>query len=235
MTLGGSFGKTHTRFAWRVDSPGSPWKSAAMKDEMILVVPRAALDALGSFQGLHFEVDRYLEAFFTPPTPRFMARPAAEEDPSFKQIIPYAIFTHAGRILSYVRGAKSGEQRLAAKRSIGIGGHMNDTDTDHAGFDLPAYRKALAREIAEELHIQTAYREQPVALLNDDSTEVGQVHLGVVHVFECESDAIAQGEAVITDLRFLSREELHAERDRLETWSQICFDQLDTLLSRASR
>lgn len=201
-----------------------------MKDEMILVVPRTSLDALGSFQGLHFEVDRYLQAFFTPPTPRFMERPLAEEDPNFKQIIPYAIFTHAGRILSYVRGSKSGEQRLAAKRSIGIGGHMNDTDTDHAGFDLTAYRKALAREIAEELQISTPYQERPVALLNDDSTEVGRVHLGVVHVFECETDSIQCGEAVITDLRFLSRSELQEQRDSLETWSQICFDHLDTLL-----
>ena len=203
-----------------------------MQEEMILVVPRSALDALGSFQGLHFEVERYLQAFFEPPTPRFMPRNAAEIDPSFKQIIPYAIFTHAGRILSYVRGSKSGEQRLAAKRSIGIGGHMNDSDAGQSVFDLHAYRNALAREIAEELHIQTPYRERPVALLNDDSTEVGRVHLGVVHIFECESDAISQGESVITDLRFLTREELHQERDALETWSRICFDQLDSILAR---
>ncbi len=202
-----------------------------MQEEMILVIPRSTLDTLGSFQGLHFDVDRYLRAFFQPSNPLFMPRNAAETDPQFKQIIPYAIFTHAGRILSYVRGKKSGEQRLAAKRSIGIGGHMNDTDADPSGFDLGAYRKALAREISEELQIQTAYRERAVALLNDDSTEVGRVHLGVVHVFECESDAISEGESVITDLRFLTREELMTERDSLETWSRICFDELDAILS----
>ncbi len=201
-----------------------------MTEEMILVVPRAALDALGSFQGLHFEVDRYLNTFFTPPTPRFMARPAAELDPSFKQIIPYALFTHQGRVLSYVRGAKGGEKRLAAKRSIGIGGHMNDTDTEHDGFDHAAYRKALAREISEELKIDTHYQERAVALLNDDSTEVGRVHLGVVHIFDCETDRIECGEAVITDLQFLTKEELLAARDSMETWSQICVDHLDTLL-----
>ena len=201
-----------------------------MTDEMILVVPRAALDALGSFQGLHFEVDRYLNSFLTPPTPQFMARPAAEQDPSFKQIIPYAIFTHQGRVLSYVRGAKGGEKRLSAKRSIGIGGHMNDTDTDHGDFDLGAYRKALAREIGEELKIRTPYQERPVALLNDDLTEVGRVHIGVVHIFECETDQIECGEAVITDLQFLTRAELLAARESMETWSQICLDQLDRLL-----
>ncbi len=201
-----------------------------MSDEMILVVPRAEFDRLGSFQGLHFEVDRYLSALLTPPIPRFMARAAAETDPNFKQIIPYAIFTHAGKILSYVRGGKGGEKRLAAKRSIGIGGHMNDVDAAGEAFDLEAYHRALQREIAEELCIHTSYRQRAVALLNDDSSEVGQVHMGVVHVFECESDAIACGEAAIAELAFWEKEALLAERERLETWSQICVDSLAVLL-----
>lgn len=202
-----------------------------MSDEMILVVPRETLDSLGSFQGLHFDVEHYLHSFLTPPTPRFMARPAAEQDPAFKQIIPYAIFTHEDRILSYVRGSKSGEQRLAAKRSIGIGGHMNNTDSGELAFDLEAYRRALHREIHEELHIRSPFKERAVALLNDDSTEVGRVHIGVVHIIECETDQIECGEAVITDLRFLSKHELTSCRDSLETWSQICFDRLDELLA----
>jgi predicted NUDIX family phosphoesterase len=159
-----------------------------------------------------------------------MARSLAETDPSFKQIIPYAIFTHKGRILSYVRGGKGGEKRLASKRSIGIGGHMNDTDSNGENFDLEAYHRALQREISEELHINSSYKQRAVALLNDDSTEVGRVHIGVVHVFECDSDDIACGEAVITDLAFLDQETLRAQRSDLETWSQICVDGLDRLL-----
>ena len=202
-----------------------------MSEEMILVVPRTVLEELGDFQGLRFEVDRYLNAFLTPPEPRFMKRSEAELDPSHKQIIPYAIFTHAGRILSYVRGGKGGEKRLAAKRSIGIGGHMNDTDSCGAAFDREAYQAALRREVGEELRIASAYRQRPVALLNDDSTEVGRVHIGVVHVFECESDQITRGEAVITDLEFMERGSLASVRDSLETWSQICFDHLDSILA----
>jgi predicted NUDIX family phosphoesterase len=203
-----------------------------MSEEMILVVPRTELDRLGDFQGLHFEVERYLTAFFTPPVPRFMARSAAETDPGYKQIIPYAIFTHAGRVLSYVRGGKGGEKRLSAKRSIGIGGHMNDTDGAGDGFDMAAYERALAREIGEELRIETPYRQRAVALLNDDSTEVGRVHIGVVHVFECDTDAVTCGEAVITELAFHEKEALRSERESMETWSQICMDQLELLLGR---
>jgi len=197
---------------------------------MILVVPRSEFDRLGAFQGLHFDVERYLNGLLQPPSPRFMARSLAETDPGFKQIIPYAIFTHGGRILSYVRGGKGGEKRLTAKRSIGIGGHMNDTDAAGVTFDLDAYHRALQREIGEELRIQTPYRQRAVALLNDDSTEVGQVHIGVVHVFECETDDISCGEAAITDLGFLEKQVLLESRDSLETWSQICCDHIERLL-----
>ena len=201
-----------------------------MSDEMILVVPRSEFDRLGAFSGLHFEVERYLCAFLTPPIPRFMARPAAEVDPSFKQIIPYAIFTHNGRILTYVRCSKGGEKRLATKRSIGIGGHMNDTDSAGNAFDIAAYHRALEREINEELRLQTRYSHRAVALLNDDSSDVGRVHLGVVHVFECETDAVECGEAVITDLEFVTQARLLELRDEMETWSQICLDSLPQLL-----
>ena len=198
---------------------------------MILVVPRAEFDRLGAFQGLHFDVDRYLNGLLQPPSPRFMARSLAETDPSFKQIIPYAIFTHGDRILSYVRGGKGGEKRLTAKRSIGIGGHMNDTDAAGTAFDLEAYHRALQREIGEELMIGTPYKQRAVALLNDDSTEVGQVHIGVVHVFECETDDITCGEASIADLEFFDKKLLLDSRGSMETWSQICCDHLEKLLN----
>jgi predicted NUDIX family phosphoesterase len=202
-----------------------------MADEMILVVPRSEFERLGAFEGLHFEVDRYLGALLTPPSPRVMARSLAESDPSFKQIIPYAIFTHAGRILSYVRGGKGGEKRLTAKRSIGIGGHMNDTDSAGKAFDLASYQRALNREITEELRINSPYQQRAVAILNDDSTDVGRVHLGVVHVFECATDDIACGEAAITDLAFLDKEILRENHGNLETWSQICMNSIDSILS----
>ena len=73
-----------------------------------------------------------------------------------------------------------------------------------------------------------------MALLNDDSNEVGQVHLGVVHVFNLETDNVQKGEAMITELAFLNREELADRRENLETWSQLCLDGLDRLLEAAT-
>ena len=204
-----------------------------MKDEMILVVRRALFEQLGAFQGLNFEVDRYLPVMLDRANNFFTARAAAEDDPSLKQIIPYVLLVHGERVLHYVRGKKSGEQRLVAKGSIGIGGHMNDQDEGLFALDLEAYRAAVQREVAEELRLRTTYTNHLVALLNDDSTDVGRVHLGVVHVFRLATADVEKGEAMITELQFLDRTQLRARQDNLESWSQICLQHLDPLLAAA--
>lgn len=202
-----------------------------MKEENILVVRRALFDQLGAFQGLRFDVDHYLPAMLARENNFFTPRGAAETNPSLKQIIPYVLLVHEDRVLHYVRGKKAGEQRLVAKGSIGIGGHMNDTDEGLFAFDRSAYDAAVQREIGEELRLESPYTNHIVALLNDDSNEVGQVHLGVVHVFRLERPEVQKGEAMITELQFLDRTQLAARRDALESWSQICFDHLDQLLA----
>jgi predicted NUDIX family phosphoesterase len=134
-------------------------------------------------------------------------------------------------VLHYVRGKKAGEQRLVAKGSVGIGGHMNDTDESLFAWDENAYRAGVEREVNEEIDIQTTYEDRIVALLNDDTTEVGKVHLGIVHVFQLAEPNVQKREAMITNLSFLTRDELIARRDNLETWSQLCVDSLDRLLA----
>jgi predicted NUDIX family phosphoesterase len=203
-----------------------------MKDEMILVVRRELFDRLGAFQGLNFDVQRYLPALLDRANNFFTPRPPAETNPALKQIIPYVLLVHGGRVLHYVRGKKAGEQRLVAKGSIGIGGHMNDHDEGLFALDGAAYQAGVEREIHEELRLRSRYSNRVVALLNDDSNEVGQVHLGVVHVFDLETPDVEKGEAMITELEFLDREQLAARRDAMETWSQICFDSLDELLAK---
>lgn len=202
-------------------------------NEHVLVVPRPLFDQLGSFQGLAFEVDRYLPTFLDPSNNYFLQRDEAEHDPTKKQIIPYAIFHHQGRFLRYVRSKKTGEQRLAAKASLGIGGHINSEDDAASSLERSTYLAGVEREVAEELNIEGAWSQRIVALLNDDSNEVGQVHLGVVHLVELETDRVTSNEDTIADVGFFTLEELRAERERLETWSQLCLDGLERLVAGA--
>jgi predicted NUDIX family phosphoesterase len=110
---------------------------------------------------------------------------------------------------------------------------MNDTDEGLFAMDRDAYNISVQREVGEELQLNSAYTNRTVALLNDDSTEVGQVHVGVVHVFELETADVRKGEAMITELQFLDRAALAVRREAMETWSQICLDHLDRLLGAA--
>lgn len=193
----------------------------AAKDENVLVVPRALFDEIGAFQGFCEDPDPYLEKFLRRENNFFLPRSKAEEDPSHKQLIPYTVFVHEGKVLNYVRGGSSGEKRLVAKGSIGIGGHINDEDEDLFAFDLDAYHAAVRREISEELRIEGEWSEEILGLINDDSTEVGKVHLGIVHQVNLSSPNVKAGEKAIAQLQFLSHEELRARMDSLETWSQI--------------
>jgi predicted NUDIX family phosphoesterase len=195
-------------------------------DERILVVPRELFDRLGAFQGIAFEADRYLPHLLDPANNYFLQRDLAEEDPTHKQLIPYAIFRHGERYLHYVRGGGGGEKRLASKGSIGIGGHINDTDFAASSLDKDTYTNGVEREIDEELNLVGKHTQEILGLINDDSNEVGRVHLGVVHLFTLDSDEVSAAEEGIENLSFLTLEELAARRDSLETWSQICLDGL---------
>lgn len=199
------------------------------REEQILVIETSLLRSLGLFQGLQFDVDRYREAIFAPGAGRFMSRPEAEQNPEFKQLIPYVIMTCGGKYLSYVRGKRAGETRLVGNRSIGIGGHINPVD-EMALFADPyeTYLNAVKREVEEEVHVESEYTDRVVALLNDDSNEVGSVHLGVVHLWTLKEPSVTRKEQMITQLDFHTPDELSAVRDTMETWSQLCLDYLLT-------
>ena len=199
-------------------------------EENVLVVRRSLFDELGSFQGLSFEPEKYLKSILSRGSNFFIPRPEAESNPDYKQIIPYALIVFQNTVLHYVRGKKAGEQRLIAKGSIGVGGHMNETDESLFAMDEQAYRAGVEREVNEEIKIDTSFEDEIVALLSDDSTEVGRVHLGIVHVFKLKEPKVQKREAIITGLTFLTKEELLARRETMETWSQICLNSLDRLL-----
>src|SRR5215203_6424724 len=193
-------------------------------NENVLVIRRELFDRIGSFHGLNFEPQKYLDAFLSRGNNFFLPRAEDEIKPAYKQIIPYALISFENKVAYYVRGKKAGEQRLVAKGSIGIGGHMNNTDESLFAWDEQAYRAGVEREVNEEIRINSACEDVIVALLNDDSMEVGRVHLGIVHRFRLREPQVQKREAMITNLSFLSRAELAERRETLETWSQLCLD-----------
>ena len=197
------------------------------EQEQVLVVDRRVVEELGMFQGLMPDVDRYVQAIFAPGVAKFMTRSEAETDPSRKQLIPYVIMGCGGRWLSYVRGKRAGESRLVARRSLGIGGHINPVD-DMPLFGDPwqTYLAAVEREVAEEVTVGARHRERIAALLNDDSNEVGSVHLGIVHIWELDSEDVTRREQMITQMSFMNAARLRDLRDDMETWSQLCLELL---------
>ena len=156
--------------------------------EQVMVVPTELLHNLGYFQGFTTAVDRYLEQLLDARNTSYRPRPEMEQDPNFKQLIPYVIFRHTdaagvASLFQYTRGTGMGEQRLHTKRSVGIGGHISSVD---ASGGAP-YADGMRRELNEEVVVATAYQQQCVGLINDDQTEVGKVHLGVVYIADVES------------------------------------------------
>ena len=198
--------------------------------EQVLVVPRALLDEIGTFHGIRTDgLEAALGRLLDPANHFFMDRDAAEQDPTHKQLIPYCVFRCGGQVLHYTRGKSGGESRLHAKLSVGVGGHVNPVDTGGGKTGPAAYHAAVTREIDEELVLAQAHPHRIIALLNDDSNPVGQVHLGIVHLVDLESAEVTSREDALADLAFTPLAELNGPYfDRLETWSQFCIRHLAT-------
>jgi predicted NUDIX family phosphoesterase len=195
-----------------------------MADELVLCIPRRLLDEIGTFHGIQTELGAYIPRLLEAQNTSFVPRSMAETDPSMKQIIPYVLIRKGDTLLHYVRGKGSGEKRLVAMGSIGIGGHINHRDENLFLTGLEFYEEAVQRELHEELRMDGHFSTRIIALLNDDTTPVGQVHLGIVHLCELAEENVAKGEACITELQFLTLQELLARREQMETWSQLALD-----------
>lgn len=211
---------------WLDHLRGNPKHTGMSKyaGEEVLVVKRGLLEKMGMFDGFRTEgVDDVVAALLDAENHFFMDRAAAEEDPSHKQLIPYCIFKCGDRVLHYTRGKSGGEDRLHAKISIGVGGHINPVDMGEGRQGAAAYYSAVQREIDEELEIGCDYEMRIVGLLNDDSNPVGQVHLGVVHLVELESEEVSSREDALANLSWATVDELNGSLfERLETWSAFC-------------
>lgn len=196
---------------------------SAASVEHVLVVPTALFHEIGHFQGFSPDVDRYLTILLDPAHTSYRPRDAVEEDPGWKQLIPYCVFRCGGQVFHYRRSKGQGENRLHGKRSIGVGGHVSTLD---AGGTGSAYDEGMRREIAEEVDVAGTHVQRCVGLINDDLTPVGRVHLGVVHVFDLDSPQVRPREETIIETGFADPGDLAGRRDEFETWSQICLEHL---------
>lgn len=198
-------------------------------EEHVLVVPTHLFHSLGSFQGFCNDAERYRHILLDAGNVQFRPRSDMETNPDFKQLIPYMIFCYTDQegnvsVFQYTRGKGMGESRLHQKRSIGIGGHISSEDQGQPSGDV--YREGMLRELREEVVLNTTFTERCLGLINDDSTEVGQVHLGIVHRLDVAAPLVVSHEADLIKSGFMPLLELKNNQSQMESWSSISLDAL---------
>ena len=197
-----------------------------MTEEQILVIPTAHFHKLGYFQGFTADVDRYIPQLLDESQVSFQPRSTMEQNSEFKQLIPYILFRWTDaeghtQLFRYTRGKGMGEGRLHLKHSVGVGGHLSSIDC-HGADNTDTYRTGMLRERTEEVRIETEILgEKIVGLINDDLSEVGKVHLGVVHLVDVAEPKVFPNEDDVLETGFYPVEELLANLDGYETWSSL--------------
>jgi predicted NUDIX family phosphoesterase len=194
--------------------------------EFVWVVPRSSLFPEATPNGfLALEADQLEQRFLGPARDEgfFIERRYAETHPEFKQPIPYVAICQDDKVLCLTRLSTQGEKRLHGKKSIGIGGHINPCDQS----DGDIFANACQRELHEELILpsDTTLPLIPVGIINDDTSTVGAVHLGLVYSLDAsqlnvsirETDAMAGEFQTLSDLRSLATQ----PESPFETWSSF--------------
>ncbi len=188
-------------------------------DELILVVKRQELLGNQTWHGIkEVDFEQYLQTIQT--KKEFLPRGIMETDPSYKQIIPYLVFQFKDKHFLMQRAAHASETRLRNKYSLGIGGHIRQEDmTTNSIFDW------AKREFHEEVNYSGNLTIKPLGILNDDTDDVGKVHIGFVLLLQGDSAEIS----IKSELKsgtLVTLDECTALYDSLESWSQLVFDYL---------
>ncbi len=201
-------------------------------EERVLCFERKLLEELGVFQGLSLEVEKYLPVLTSISKLVYLNRSDAEQDRRYKQLIPYVLLICNDKILRYRRGRGGQETRLHGLFSVGIGGHISEED--HGLFsNNRGYQEGMRRELMEEVAIDEV-KDAAVAVINDDSTEVGYVHFGVVHVMRVANENVAGRRSGVVGPEFIPIVDASKDPSGYESWSRFCLEHLDLLLSKAA-
>lgn len=187
-------------------------------DEQVLVVPRGAVMDRDGWLGVRRHgVDEFLAAVKR--TGEFRPRAEMESDPAYKQVIPYLVLRDGERWFLMRRTRAGGDARLHDRWSIGVGGHLNPGDHDLAGGLLREWREELVADFVPAFRL--------IGLLNDDTTDVGRVHLGAVFVADAAGRSVEIREIDKLTGRFATSRDVAAVADDMETWSRLVFEALE--------
>ncbi len=189
-----------------------------MTAEQVLVIARELVPDGAAWHGLRTAgMDAFLADIER--HARYAPRAEMEQDPGWKQLIPYLVLRDGDRYFLMRRTKAGADARLHDRWSIGVGGHLNPGDAGLTG--------GLRREWREELDAAFEPDFEPVALLNDDTTEVGAVHLGIVVLADAAGRPVTVRETDKLTGGFATAAEVAEVRDDLETWSRLVFDALE--------
>jgi predicted NUDIX family phosphoesterase len=187
-------------------------------DELVLVIPRSSIMADPGWLGVTTEGLVGFETLVAREG-RYIPRSEAEHDRSLKQVIPYLVLRDGARYFLMRRTRAGGDARLHDLWSIGVGGHLNPDDGGLAG--------GLTREWHEEVVADFVPDFRLVGLLNDDTTDVGSVHLGAVYEGDADGRPVVIRETAKLEGRFAGWDETARVRDGMESWSRLVFDRLE--------
>lgn len=148
----------------------------------------------------------------------FIDRNVAEFDETNRQVIPYVLMNQEGRFLLLRRTNKQQEKRLHGRLSIGVGGHITPQDGD---TPWKAFLNGMEREIHEEVDAKIR-KMVYLGLLNDLSSPVSRVHVGIVYLAEVEFRSL--NEPDMFEWWFKNLEEISQWEEELEGWSKLTLD-----------
>jgi predicted NUDIX family phosphoesterase len=201
-------------------------------EEKVLCFKRKLLEDLEVFQGISLNVEKYLPVVTASQNILYINRSEAELDRNHKQLIPYVLVICGDKILRYRRGKGGGEKRLHGLFSVGVGGHISEEDNG-LFTNAVGYNESMRRELMEEVAIEGA-KEAAVAVINDDSTDVGYVHFGVVHVLMVSNEDVAGSRSGIVAPEFVPIAEVTRDLSEYESWSRFCLEHVNVLLAKAA-